>query len=184
MKVVVGVTGASGIIYAIRLLEVLQQQDVEVHLVFSEWAGHNLSYETNKSLAEIQALARHFYNNGELAAPIASGSFRMDAMVVVPCSMKSLAAIAHGFSDSLIVRAADVMLKERRKLILVPRESPLSVIHLGNMLAVAQAGAVILPPMPAFYGRPQTLDDVIDQTVARILDQLGLDNELSYRWGS
>jgi len=183
MKIIVGVSGASGIIYAIRLLEVLKRLEVEVHLVFSEWAIRNLDYETDQGLEEVRALASSFYGNDDLAAPISSGSFRTEGMVVVPCSMKSLSAIAHGYTDSLIVRAADVMLKEKRKLILVPRESPLSMIHLNNMLVAAQAGAVIMPPMPAFYHRPQTIDDIVNHTVARILDHFSLENDLSKRWG-
>mgnify|MGYP000880632901 CR=1 FL=1 len=184
MKMIVGVSGASGVVYAIRLLEVLKEHGVEVHLIVSEWAKQNLAYETDRALAEVESLAAYCHSNNELGASISSGSFRTDGMIVVPCSMKTLSAIAHGYSDSLIVRAADVMLKERRKLILVPRETPLSTIHLSNMLTAAQAGAVIMPPMPAFYHRPKTLDDVINHTVSRILDHFGLDTGLVKRWGS
>ncbi|MDR3590005.1 MAG: UbiX family flavin prenyltransferase [Negativicutes bacterium] len=183
MKIIVGVSGASGIIYAVRLLEVLKRLEVEVHLIFSEWAVRNLALETDRGLEEVRALAACFYGNDDLAAPVSSGSFRAEGMVVVPCSMKTLSAIAHGYSDKLITRAADVTLKEKRKLILMPREAPLSVIHLNNMLAAAQAGAVIMPPMPAFYQRPQTIDDIVNHTVARILDHFGLENDLSLRWG-
>ena len=183
MRLIVGVSGASGIIYAIRLLETLKRLNIEVHLVFSEWAIQNLAYETDLSLEEVKSLASYFYGNRELGAAISSGSFKTDGMVVLPCSMKSLSAIAHGYSDSLIVRAADVVLKERRRLILVPRETPLSTIHLSNMLTASQAGAIILPPMPAFYHRPKTIDDIINHTVARILDLLGLESGLIKRWG-
>jgi flavin prenyltransferase len=183
MKIIVGVSGASGIIYAVRLLEALKRPGVEVHLIFSEWAVRNLELETDRELEAVRALASCCYGNDDLAAPVSSGSFRAEGMVVAPCSMKTLSAIAHGYSDNLISRAADVTLKEKRKLILVPRESPLSVIHLKNMLAAAQAGAVIMPPMPAFYHRPETIEDVVDHTVARILDHLGLENDLSKRWG-
>lgn len=182
MKLIIAITGASGIIYAIRLLEVLKQLKVEVHLIISEWAVYNLHYETDKSLEEIKSLANVTYGNKEMDAPVSSGSFITDGMIIVPCSMKSLSAIAHGYSDSLLVRAADVMLKERRKLILVPRETPLSRVHLNNMLLADQAGAVIMPPIPAFYNRPQTIDDIINHTVSRILDHFGLDSGLSKRW--
>jgi 4-hydroxy-3-polyprenylbenzoate decarboxylase len=184
MKIIVGITGASGIIYAVRLLEVLNNLKIETHLILSEWAERNLAYETDKCSAEITALASAVYGNGELDAPISSGSFSIDGMVVVPCSMKSLSAIAHGYSESLLVRAADVMLKEGRKLVLMPRETPLSMIHLNNMLAAAQAGAVIMPPMPAFYNHPQTIDDIVNHTVARVLDHFEIDNRLIKRWGS
>jgi 4-hydroxy-3-polyprenylbenzoate decarboxylase len=183
MKLIVGMSGASGVVYAIRLLEVLRLLKIEVHLICSEWAIKNLTYETDKSLPEIKSLASSFFSNNDLGAPISSGSFRTEGMIVVPCSMKSLSAIAHGYSDSLIVRAADVMLKEKRKLVLVPRETPLSTIHISNMLVAAQAGAVIMPPMPAFYNRPQTIDDIINHTVARALDHFGLESNLIKRWG-
>jgi len=183
MRLIIGVSGASGIIYAVRLLEVLKTCNVEVHLVLSEWAICNFGYETDKSLEEIKSLASFTYTNQQLDAPISSGSFLTDGMVIVPCSMKSLSAIAHGYSDSLLVRAADVILKEKRKLILVPRETPLSIIHLNNMVAAAQAGAMILPPMPAFYNRPQTIDDIVNHTVARIVDHFGLESGLIKRWG-
>jgi 4-hydroxy-3-polyprenylbenzoate decarboxylase len=183
MKIIVGVSGASGIIYAIRLLEILNRLSVEVHLIFSEWAIQNLAYETDISIDEVKNLASHYYCNKELGAPISSGSFKTDGMIVVPCSMKSLSAIAHGYSDNLIARAADVMLKERRRLVLITRETPLSTIHISNMLTASQAGAIILPPMPAFYLRPRTLDDIVNQTVGRTLDLFGLESGLIKRWG-
>lgn len=183
MKIVVGVSGASGVIYAIRLLEALQRIGVEIHLVMSEWAIRNLDYETDLKLDAVTSLAAKYYANNKLEAPISSGSFSVDGMVVIPCSMKTLSAIAHGYSDNLITRAADVTLKEKRRLILVPRESPLSIIHISNMMTVAQAGATIMPPMPAFYNRPQTVDEIVNHTVGRILDHLGLSNELIKRWG-
>lgn len=182
MKLIIAVSGASGIIYSIRLLEVLRRLRVEIHLIVSEWAICNLHYETDKSMEELKALATVTYSNKQLDAPLASGSFISDGMIVVPCSMKSLSAIAHGYSDSLLVRAADVMLKERRKLILVPRETPLNRIHLNNMLLADQAGAVIMPPMPSFYNCPQTVDDIINHTVSRILDHFGLESGLAKRW--
>lgn len=184
MRIIVGISGATGSLYAVRLLEVLKRLNVEVHLVCSHWAIRNLPHETDITLDAIRALASSCYGNDELGAPISSGSFLTDGMVVVPCSMKSLSAIAHGYSDSLIARAADVMLKERRRLVLVPRETPLSTIHLHNMLILSQAGATIMPPMPAFYNRPQTIDDIINHTVARILDQFGLETNLIKRWDS
>jgi len=183
MRIIVGLSGASGVVYGIRLLEVLRSLAVETHLICSEWAAHNLAYETDKTLAEVQQLATYCYANNDLREPVSSGSFRTDGMVIAPCSMKTLAAIAHGYSDNLMVRAADVTLKEKRRLILVPRETPLSIIHLSNMLAAAQAGATIMPPIPAFYTRPQTIDDIINHTVARVLDHFGLDTDISKRWG-
>ncbi|MGI9861009.1 UbiX family flavin prenyltransferase [Moorella naiadis] len=183
MKIVVAVTGATGAVYAVRLLEALQGAGTEVHLVLSRWARETLRLETGLTAATMEELATCCYQENDLAAPVASGSFPHQGMVVIPCSMKTLAGIAHGYAANLIMRAADVTLKEGRKLILVPRETPLSAIHLENMLTLARLGAVIMPPMPAFYYRPQTVDDVVKHLVARILDHLGLKQNLVPRWG-
>lgn len=182
MKLVVAVTGATGAVYAVRLLEALRSKGTEVHLVLSRWAGETLRLETNTTVDALEGLVTRCYREDDLAAPIASGSFRHNGMIVVPCSMKTLAGIAHGYAANLIMRAADVAIKEGRKLILVPRETPLSPLHLENMLALARTGVTIMPPMPAFYYRPRTIDDVVNHLVARILDHLGLEQDLVPRW--
>ncbi|WP_426076222.1 non-oxidative hydroxyarylic acid decarboxylases subunit B [Janthinobacterium sp. PSPC3-1] len=182
MKLVVGMTGATGAAIGVRVLSALKDLGVETHLVISKWARATIQLETPYSVQEVAALASRTYSERDQAAAISSGSFRVDGMVIVPCSMKTLAAIRGGYGDGLIARAADVTLKEQRKLVLVPRESPLSVIHLENMLALARAGVLMLPPMPAFYNNPASVDDIIDHTVARILDQFGLDHDLAKRW--
>jgi flavin prenyltransferase len=183
VRIVVAMTGATGAIFGIRLLERLRGiADVETHLIMSRWARLNISAETDYTPAQVQSLADVTYNEGDQGAAISSGSFRVDAMVVVPCSMRTLAAIRHGLADNLVARAADVVLKERRNLCLVPRETPLNAIHLDNMLALAQIGVGICPPMPAFYNRPTTLDDLVDHITVRVLDQLGLDVDYPKRW--
>jgi polyprenyl P-hydroxybenzoate/phenylacrylic acid decarboxylase-like protein len=182
MRLVVGITGASGAIFGIRTLEALKALKVETHLVMSKWARTTIAHETSFTLAQVEALAWQVHNADNQAAPISSGSFRTDGMIIAPCSMKTLAAIRVGFGDSLISRAADVTLKERRKLVLVARESPLSEIHLDNMLALAKMGSVILPPMPAFYSNPKSLDEMVDHTIGRLLDQFGLDMPGMNRW--
>jgi len=179
----VGITGATGSILGIRLLEALRALNVETHLVLSDWAQRTLRIETDYSVAEVRGLADTHYINDNQAAPVSSGSFPVDGMVIMPCSMNTLAALAHGLADNLIVRAADVMLKEQRKLVLVPRETPLNTIHLRNMLTLSKMGVSIVPPMPAFYNHPETLDDFIRHIVARVLDQFGIDNDLTVRWG-
>lgn len=181
-RLVVGITGATGTPYAIRLLEILRDLNVETHLVVSKWALATLKYETPLSEHAIRSLAHTNYTAKELSAPIASGSFQHDGMIIVPCSMKTLAAVRIGFGDDLITRAADVTLKEERKLVLAVRETPLNDIHLENMLAVRRAGAVIFPPVPAFYTRPTTIEEIVDQSVGRMLDALGLHVEGFERW--
>jgi flavin prenyltransferase len=183
LRLVVGVTGATGSILAIRLLEALKALDVETHLIISEWAERTIRIETDYSVAEVRALASTYYQHGNQAAAVSSGSFPMDGMVIIPCSMNTLAAIAHGLADRLIVRSADVMLKEQRKLVVVPRETPLSGIHLSNMLKLSELGVSIVPPMPAFYNHPQSVDDVVRHIVARVLDQFRIPNDLTKRWG-
>lgn len=182
MKIVVGISGATGPIYGIRLLEVLKDFGVETHLILSQWAEKTITVETDYSVDDVKKLASYVYASSNQAAIISSGSFRTDGMAIVPCSMKTLAAISHGYSDNLLSRSADVILKEKRKLVIVPRETPLSEIHLENMLKLARMGAVILPPMPAFYNKPASIDDLVNHTVSRILDQFGIENSVSKRW--
>lgn len=181
-RVVIGITGATGTAYAIRLLVILRELGVETHLVISKWALATLKYETSLSEPEIRGLANSTYTAKDMSAAIASGSFQHDGMVVVPCSMKTLAAVRSGFCDDLISRAADVSLKEGRRLVLVVRETPLSDVHLDNMLFLRRAGAVIFPPVPAFYTRPASLDDLVNQTAGRILDSMGIHINGFERW--
>ena len=183
MKIVVGISGGSGAIYALALLKVLREVGVESHLVVSRMGAYVTEQECGVSLDELRDAADVFYENDNLAAPIASGSCRMDGMVIVPCSMKTLASVASGISDSLLTRAADVAIKEGRKLILVARETPLSPIHLENMLKLARMGVTIMPASPAFYHQPQQLSDLVAFLVGRILDQLAIDHHLTARWG-
>ena len=182
MKIIVGITGATGAIYGVRILQRLRETGAETHLVISRWGARTLLHETPYSREQVEALATATYAPADMGAAISSGSFRTDGMVIAPCSAKTLAAIAHGFGESLVHRAADVILKERRRLVLVVREAPLSAIHLENMLKLSQMGAVMLPPMPAFYNHPRTVDDVVDHTVSRVLDQFGVDVAGVQRW--
>lgn len=181
-KIVVAMTGATGSILGIRVLLTLRRMGVETHLAMSKWAEATIKYETDYHPTNVRALADYSYNINDMAAPIASGSFRTDGMIVVPCSMRTLAAISSGFCDDLISRTADVMLKERRRLVLVTRETPLSDIHIRNMLTASQSGAIIFPPMPAFYIRPSSIDDLIDQNVGRMLDLFDIDTGDFERW--
>jgi len=182
MRVIVAMTGATGAIYGVRTLERLREAGVETHLVISRWGARTLLHETAYSREQVEALADVVYAPADMGAAISSGSFRTDGMIVVPCSAKTLASIAHGVGENLVHRAADVVLKERRRLVLVVREAPLSDIHLENMLKLSRMGTVILPPMPAFYTHPRTLDDVVEHTVGRILDQFGIEMRGAPRW--
>ncbi|MBK0867925.1 MAG: UbiX family flavin prenyltransferase [Saccharopolyspora sp.] len=183
MRLIIGMTGATGAPLGVRLLEELHEQpEVETHLVLSRWARTTIELETGYSAREVGKLADVVHGSGDQGASISSGSFRTDGMVVVPCSMKTLAGIRTGFADGLVGRAADVVLKERRKLVVVPRETPLSEIHLENMLALSRMGAVMVPPMPAFYNNPSSVGDVVDHVVARVLDQFGLPAPAARRW--
>ncbi|MBT9588438.1 UbiX family flavin prenyltransferase [bacterium] len=183
-RIIVGLSGASGIIYGIRLLQVLRELgQVETHLIVTRSAGLTLRLENPEwELPQVSALADVVHREGDIAASIASGSFAVESMVVVPCSMKSLSAIAHGFGDNLLTRAADVVLKERRRLILVARETPLHAVHLRNMLTVTEMGGIILPPMPGFYHHPKTVADIVDHVVGKILDTLGFEQKLFPIW--
>jgi 4-hydroxy-3-polyprenylbenzoate decarboxylase len=181
-RIVVGITGASGVIYGIELLRKLNKEDIETHLIISESGKKNISLETDYSVAEVKSMADKNYNNAGLAAPLASGSFLTDGMIVAPCTIKTLSGIANSYSENLIVRTADVILKEKRKLVLLVCETPLHKGHLRLMTMAADMGAHILPPIAAFYHRPKTLDDIIDQTVGKIFDYLGIPHHLFKRW--
>lgn len=181
-RLVVGITGASGAVYGVRLLQRLAELPVETHLIVSRWARVTIEHETDVTFAELKSLAHAVHSERDQAASVSSGSFRTLGMIVAPCSVKTLAGIATGYADNLIVRAADVVLKERRPLVLVVRETPLNAVHLRNMLTLAELGATIFPPMPAFYHRPRDLDDVIEYSVLRILDQIDLGPESPWRW--
>jgi 4-hydroxy-3-polyprenylbenzoate decarboxylase len=182
MKLIVGITGATGSIFGIRLLQALQRTPVETHLVMSKWGARTLVHETPYTVEEVERMATAHYSSLDQGAAISSGSFITGGMVVAPCSMRTLAAIAGGNGDHLVHRAADVILKERRKLVLVVRESPLNEIHLENMLKLSRMGVVILPPVPAFYNRPGSLDQMVDHIVMRILDQFDIHLDLMERW--
>jgi phenylacrylic acid decarboxylase len=181
-RIVVAITGATGALIGIKVLIALRRLKVETHLIISKWAEATIKYETDYHPSNVKALADFTYNINDMAAPVSSGSFKTDGMIIVPCSMKTLAAIHSGFCDDLISRTADVMLKERRKLILVARETPLSEIHLRNMLEVTRAGAIIFPPMPAFYIKPASVEDLVDQSVGRVLDLFDLETGDFERW--
>ena len=183
MRLIIGMSGASGVIYGIRLLEVLSQvEQVETHLVISNSAKLNIAIETDRNSKEVQDLADEVYSNKDIAARLASGSFKTDGMIVAPCAVKTLSAIANSYADSLLVRAADVVLKERRRLVLVPRETPLHTGHCELLLKASQMGAILAPPMPAHYTNPQTVDDLVDHHVGRLLDLFDLDSGLVQRW--
>ena len=182
MRIIIGMTGATGVIYGVRLLERLRDAAAETHVIISRWGARTLQHETRYSREEVEALATAAYRPDDLGAAVSSGSFHTDGMIVAPCSAKSLAAIAHGYGDNLIHRAADVVLKERRRLLLAVRETPLNDIHLENMLKLSRMGVVIFPPVPAFYNHPATIDAAVDHTVARMLDQFGIPTPGAARW--
>jgi len=181
-RIIVAITGATGAIFGVRALERLREFDVETHLIISPWGAKTIGHETRRSVQEVRSLADVSYRPQEQGATISSGSFVTLGMLVAPCSVKTLAAISSGFADDLVARAADVVLKEQRKLVLMVRESPLSPIHLENMLRVSRAGATILPPMPAFYTQPASIDELVDHIVTRALDQFGLHSKATMRW--
>lgn len=181
-RIVVAMTGATGACLTISLLRKLRDMDIETHLIISKWAAETLKYETDMPIKELRELAFKSYNINDASAPPSSGSFQTDGMIVVPCSMKTLSAIRSGFGEELIARSADVIIKEQRKLVLCVRETPLSPIHLENMLALARIGVVIFPPVPAFYTKPESIEDIVEQSVGRMLDSLGLDSESFPRW--
>ncbi len=183
-RLIVGISGASGVIYGIRLLEAVRSlPDVEAHLVMSRSAEVTLAHETNLKVADVRKLADVVYSNSDIGAAVASGSFRTMGMIVAPCSMRSAAEIANGVTSTLLTRAADVVLKERRRLVLMVRETPLHSGHLKNMLAISEMGGIIAPPVPAFYANPETVDELVNQSVGRMLDLLEIDSPITRRWG-
>ncbi len=181
-RVIVGISGASGVIYGIKLLKFLKDKDTETHLILTESAKINIEIETDYKADDVAELADHVYLNSDLAAPISSGSFLTHAMVVIPCTVKSLSGIVNSFAENLLIRAADVVLKEKRKLVLVVRETPLHKGHLKLMYRAADLGAHILPPVPSFYHGPKSIDDIIDQTIGKIFDYLEIEHDLFKRW--
>ncbi len=184
MRLVLAITGASGVIYGIRALEVLKKLKVETHLILSEWGEKTIKIETDQPIDRVRSLATKVYEDTNMAAPVSSGSFRTDGMAVIPCSMRTLASIANGLDDTLVSRAAGVCIKEGRKVVLVPREAPLSKIHLENIAKLAGLHNVtIMPAMPGFYHRPRTMEDLIDHVVGKVLDQFGIEHGLFQRWG-
>lgn len=181
-RVIVGITGASGAIYGVRMLEHLRELDVETHLIATKWARVTIEHETGRAWRDVSAIADVVHAEGDQAATVSSGSFVTDGMIIAPCSMKTVAALATGFAYNLVCRAADVVLKERRPLVLAVRETPLHSVHLKNLLTLSDMGAVIAPPMPAFYSKPETLEDVVEHTVVRLLDQLQIHEDAPSRW--
>ncbi|MBI2830575.1 MAG: UbiX family flavin prenyltransferase [Chloroflexi bacterium] len=183
MIIIIGISGASGAIYGIRLLEILSRTNgIETHLVISKAAEANIEYETGWKVKDVRALANHCYEIDDIGAKPSSGSFKRDAMIIAPCSMKTLSALANSYTDNLLVRAADVTLKERRKLVLLARETPLHLGHLRNMERLTEIGAIIFPPVPAFYHKPETIGDIIDHSVGKVLDLLDIEHSLFARW--
>jgi len=183
LKLIVGITGSTGVIYGVRLLQVLKEKKVQTHLIITEWAKKCLAMETDFTPDEVKSLATTVSDEANMAASVSSGTHKTDGMIVIPCSMKTLSSIAVGYDETLIARAAGVTLKESRKLILVTRETPLTAINLENMLKLARLGVVILPPVPGFYTRPKTIDEIVDHTVGKCLDQFDIEHNLYKRWG-
>jgi len=182
-RIVIGISGASGVIYGIKMLNLLQEKDFQTHLIISESGRQNIEIETSYKADEVAAMADYTYDNRDVGAALASGSYLTEGMVVVPCTIKTLSGIANSYTNNLLVRAADVTLKEKRKLVLVVRETPLHVGHLSLMMKAANMGAHILPPVPSFYHQPKNIDDIIHQTIGKIFDYLGIEHNLYKRWG-
>ena len=184
MRLVVGISGASGSIYGIRLLEILKKQNVETHLIISSAAKQIIPEETSYSVEQVEAMASFVHDNKNLGAPISSGSFKSDGMIIAPCSIKTLSGIANSYNDNLLTRAADVVLKERRRLVLLVRETPLHQGHLELMLRAGNSGAIMFPPVPGFYCKPGSIEDLVNQTIGKVLDLYSIDGELFKRWGT
>jgi 4-hydroxy-3-polyprenylbenzoate decarboxylase len=182
-RIVIGISGASGVIYGVRMLSLLKEKDFETHLIISEAGKKNIEIDTNLKSSDVTVMAHYTYDNKDVGAALASGSFLTEGMVVVPCTIKTLSGIANSYTDNLLVRAADVTLKEKRKLVLVVRETPLHKGHLRLMTMAADMGAHILPPIPSFYHQPKTIEDLIDQTIGKVFDYLGIKHDLFRRWG-
>ena len=184
LKLIIGITGSTGVIYGIRMLEVLKKSNIETHLIMSEWAEKCILMETKYSLDYVKSIASSISDEKNMASSVSSGTHRVDGMIVAPCSMKTLAAIANGYDDTLIARAAGVTIKESRKLILMVRETPLSAIHLENMLKLSRLGIVILPPVTEFYTKPKSIEDIVNHGVGKCLDQFNIEHDLYPRWGT
>ena len=182
-RIVIGISGASGVIYGIKMLSLLQEKDFQTHLIISESGRQNIEIETSYKADDVSAMADYTYDNRDVGAALASGSYLTEGMVVVPCTIKTLSGIANSYTNNLLVRAADVTLKEKRKLVLVVRETPLHMGHLSLMMKAAKMGAHILPPVPSFYHQPKSIDDIIHQTIGKIFDYLGIEHDLFTRWG-
>ncbi len=183
VKLIIGITGASGVIYGIRLLELLSKNEaIETHLIISEAGEMNIGYETDWKIEDVKAMASFCYRINDISARIASGSFKTEGMIIAPCTVKTMSALANSYADNLLTRAGDVTLKERRKLVLLVRETPLHLGHIRSMEKLAEMGAIIMPPVPAFYHRPRTIQDIIDHTIGKILDILGIEHNLFERW--
>lgn len=181
-KIIVGISGASGAIYGIRLLQILRELKIESHLIISKAASLTITSETNYSLTDVKNFADYVHNTSDIGACISSGSFRVDGMIIAPCSMKTLAGVANGYEDNLMIRAASVIMKEQKKLVLMIRETPLHAIHLENMLRLSRAGVIISPPVPAFYNKPKTIDQLVDHSLSRVLDLFDVEAALIKRW--
>ena len=184
MKLIIGITGSTGAIYGIRMLEALKKLNVETHLIMSEWAEKCISMETEYTIDYVKSLATNTSNEKNMASSVSSGTHRVDGMIIAPCTMKTLSAIANGYDNTLITRAAGVTIKESRKLILMARETPLSAIHLENMLKLSRLGVVILPPVTEFYTKPKSIDDIVNHGVGKCLDQFNIEHDLYHRWGT
>jgi 4-hydroxy-3-polyprenylbenzoate decarboxylase len=184
MKLVIGITGSSGILYGIRMLEALKHYKIDVHLIMSEWATKCLKLETDYDLKYVRSLAKNYFEDSNMAASVSSGTFKTDGMIVIPCSMKTLSSIANGYEETLVARAAGVTMKESRKLVIVPRETPLTSIHLENMLKLARIGVVILPAIPGFYNKPKSIDELLNHIVGKCLDQFDINHDMFKRWGT
>jgi len=183
LKLIIGITGSTGVIYGVRLLEVLKEKNIRTHLIITEWAKKCLAMETSFTIDYVKSLATSVSDEANMASSVSSGTHKIDGMIIAPCSMKTLSSIAVGYDETLIARAAGVTLKESRKLVLVTRETPLTAINLENMLKLARLGVVILPPVPGFYTKPKTIDDLVDHTVGKCLDQFNIEHSLYKRWG-
>ena len=184
MKLIIGITGSTGAIYGIRMLEALKKLNVETHLIMSEWAEKCISMETEYTIDYVKSLATNTSNEKNMASSVSSGTHRVDGMIIAPCTMKTLSAIANGYDNTLITRAAGVTIKESRKLILMARETPLSAIHLENMLKLSRLGVVILPPVTEFYTKPKSINDIVNHGVGKCLDQFNIEHDLYHRWGT
>lgn len=184
VKLVIGITGSTGVIYGVRILEILKQCKIQTHLVITEWAKKCLVMETDHKLDYLKSLASEYSDDSNLASGISSGTYKHDGMIVIPCSMKTLSSVANGYDETLVARAAGVTLKESRKLVLVTRETPLTAINLENMLKLARLGVIILPPVPGFYTKPKSIEQIVDHTVGKCLDQFDIEHDLYKRWGT